>query len=1339
MRRFAFLLAVGLAACGELEHKNPYDPGTPPELQARANLAGSVTLEALGDPAPDLSGTLVTVLGVGSVTTDGAGGWTLTDVPPGNYTVRASRAGHDDGYVTGVVVRLDDGGTTLSVPPIRLLVSRGALSGAVTLSPGVVAGFPVGADFSGTVVTLEGAVVPLPAAVTDAAGNYRFDGVPVSAGGASYAVTARRPFFGSASTSAVVVAGSTVAAAPILLEVEPGALSGVATLFDDPFGLGTDNATSAGVDVSVSGTAFNGASWSAAGTTATDGSFLVGPLPPGSYDVVAASPSRACGDLPRVTVPPGGTADAGAARCVDGLAPGAVVLGSPTPPPGADAGYTRDPGVSVPVAAPAVDPTTPDANLRGYEIFVGPVPDWSRATTVGGQPATLAFDGLARNSANVLWVRPVDWVGNAGPTSGTTVVHDDVAPPVPVVSTPRQVVDATTASVTLAGSEADANFDGYETCAVAIAAGAACAASPPAGCTFAPSPAAAVVSLTVGQKTCLFARALDHAGNASGAASIGIVSDLVPPVGPDLAPRFDPTLLTVRGEYVDFFVTAPATDQPAGGGPWQGVAWVEVDSGAGFAPLCPRPECRAGGAWAPCTCSCGDPRLLCRGAEFLGFRVPLLGGTATDVAIRAVDVAGNVGSGASQSVSASASLDLVATTRFDDAAPRTKGRFLVFGTANAAGTSRATKLVDLGPDQTYDVGDTRCDIGLGSGLLTLPSAEPISTRAVAAVDGGGVYAKVRRPGPDGFFCTGDDSVSQLRDVGFSGTSILALAASRDRAGRTERVAWSEITSAWSASTLHVREAGSDGLVGTGDDPADVVFTLTPAALYEVALAGDVLLHRTYSAATGLRWTVVNAGASGFGSGTTTWTVPGAVAAGLASDGSTLAWVANDPAQTIHVRSAGADGRFGTADDTEVSRTYAGSWLSSAGVAVEGAHVVVAESSGSTNYLDHWYAGGDGVFGTADDTFARVLPSSVGRHYPALADGVAGGTVYVQLGQTNVVDENPDLIALDLSALRWEVARDATVSSPRSNRAGTLFFYDETDFLLTARTADGRETKSGYSTSSFEADGSSLFVGKLDGTLWLSRPDAGGQWFTAAAPADAQVSALFQPWGRVVAGGGRVMFDSNQAAYALTLLEPNPTLLTPAAVRLDGTIPGTTHHGSWTMGVSQDHALWVCRDDATYTDYACGRDSVDGRFGNGDDVSLQLVRPGTATRYPYVWSVRVSGNRALVVAWIAPSQRAFVVDAGADRRFNTGDDTETEVATVTEFNLDGYDFAGSMVAWTAAGETGGTQIWLADVDRGTRRQLTSHYAPKPDVFVEPSGRTFWTDLLFSSQAIFVSAP
>jgi hypothetical protein len=322
-----------------------------------------------------------------------------------------------------------------------------------------------------------------------------------------------------------------------------------------------------------------------------------------------------------------------------------------------------------------------------------------------------------------------------------------------------------------------------------------------------------------------------------------------------------------------------------------------------------------------------------------------------------------------------------------------------------------------------------------------------------------------------------------------------------------------------------------------------------------------------------------------------------------------------------------------------------------------------------------------------------------------------------------------------------VASDQSLLRPRPSGTGSLFYLDGAGRLL-ARSADGRERASSYVNASFAADRTSAYVN--DGTgIWLSRPDASGLWFSAAAPADTLIYSNAAFLGDIEANDGYVVTQSNDPVPGtLTLLRNVAGAWTP--VRLDSTMPaGYQALTVFGLGVSSSHVAWGCRD-AGFQDRACVRSAgVDGILGTGDDATVVLNKPGTAVQYLAVRSVRVSGNKVMVMAFNSISDgknHLLVVDAGADRRFNTGDDVETDLGVVTESGNGFYDFRGSMVAWaTITSGFPGTQVFVHDLRDSTRRQLTTHYSFKPDVRVEPSGRVYWLDTLLSARAIFVSAP
>ncbi len=1518
---------AALAACRAPEHTNRFDPQTPAELQAKATLRGTVTLEAVGTTAPVLADVTISVTGsgAGGSTTDVDGAWVLGGVSPGTYTVRATRSGYADGYSGGVLVTLDDGDQDVIVPPIALAVARGELAGrialegepsaagvsvsiagvpdassaaetwtaatatdgdgrfrltrvpvgtyaltatragfhpgtvalvtvaggvgteiadlqlaanagsisgtvrlegaadgagvlvtatgttlagtpvqvqqttlgdgafllsapagsyavalsrdgweaarslvavgpgepvalgtatlalsrgivagTVTLSAGAASGFPVGADFSGIVVTLSG-VSPTLSGVTDASGGYRLDGVPVSPSGAAYTLTARKASYQARETTVNALGNATVTAPALSLPVDAGALAGT-VLLHDAAGGGGDNAVHAGTTVSLTGTAFNGSSWSASTTTASTGAFTLGNLPPGSYDVAATSANRTCAAFGPATVEPGATATAATVRCVDALAPTAVALGAPQPSAGGQPGFVAGTSVTVPIATPASDATAPASNFRGYQIVVGSAADWSAAAVVAGQPGSLGFSGVAPNATNTLWARAVDWIGNAGPVASVQVVSDTTPPPAPAMATPRTFVDATTTSVTLSGSETDANFAGYESCSYAQPAGASCAATPPGGCAWTVTAAAFAVSLSANQRTCVFARAYDRAGNRSGTSSLGaagVVSDLLPPTPPTLAPSYDPTLLTVRAPWVDLFVAAASTDQPAGGAAWQDVAWLEVDVGAGFQPLCASAACRPGGAWAPCGCGCADPRLLCDGARLVGIRAPLVQGTRNTVAVRAVDLAGNVGPGVSQQVEADSIGDIVAGAGSIEGDPIVRGNLVGYSDW-VQGSNQAGMLLDLGSNRRVDATDRRCAVSTYAPTGYDTPVVPASSSLVVASNV--IDLRTVRPGADGLFCTGDDVTVPFRTPP-SGYYVDGVS------GWGERIAWWERKNAPGAiANLYVREAGADGLVGTADDPAPALFgfgyvdRLTmgeKAILVKEAACGD----SCYSWV----WRLINPNASGsWSSGTTTLDLAGVASAALSVDGRRVAWLEAGP--LLRVRDSGPNGRFDASDDTVATVAIPSSWGvgTYAPLAVDGPHVVVLANGSPVSWLVHVWAGPDGAFGTSDDVVERTQASGGTRAEPSLADA------YLAFSAGN------DVLGLDLSALRWEVAPAAGLDTthPLDVDGRGWLFYKPSGQAAVARSPAGAERSAPFWTGVFAVDGKQLVHLSDSGALVQLRvPDASGAWFSATAPAPVD---LYAPGtntvDRVAIGGGKALVqdyawsaarNTNVAHYRV--LEPGAgTLSTFASTGsvVDILPDGVREGWAWNLAITRDQVFFPCHDWATASLYLCvhgaGPDHV---FGTADDPrpatfasAVKLLHPAGSPRAGLpvadARALRVSGGR-MILSEFSPGA-IYLFDAGPDGLFNTADDRGRKLADITAYSSD-VGVAGDWAAFLASGPPAGEQLYLVHGLDGPPTPVTSHYSAKSSPTLEPSGRAFWSDFVFVPEAVFVRAP
>lgn len=1316
---------------------------TPLQPVATASIGGQALLER----TTDHSLTTVTLSGTDfrgvalppgtTTTTDPSGSWSFTGLRAGSYQVAFSHADYEAPAPVGVSLVT---GQSVAVPPFTLAVSTGDVSGQVALSAGTAAGFTQGTDYSGVVVTLSGlpSGVAIPAAVTDASGAYRFRAVPVSTAHAAYAVTARLANYASGAGAVLVLANATatVAPSPITLPVNAGSITGNVAVNDTGTLAAPVNGT---VTLTLAGTAFNGTAFSASAAN-VGASFSLANLPAGTYELSATSAGRTCSAAVGVTLTPGEALALSKVpplytfTCTDAVAPGAVVLGVPQGA-GAEPGYVSTTSVSVPIVSHATDAS---GNLAGYQYVAGPVANWTGAPVTAGLVNPVAFPAgtLTADGTWTLWVRAVDRAGNAGPASSVGVVYDSKNPPTPVLSTARAVVDATSASITLAGSSVDANFLEYQSATSTVAATATCPAT--TALAFASTPATAALSLAANVKTCFWARALDRAGRLSAQAVLSVTSDLIPPTSPTIAPLYDPSLLTVHAEYADFFVTAGATDAPAGGTtPWKNVAWLEVDVGTGFQPLCPSTSCRdASGVYNPCTCSCTDARLVCDGTTFRAIRVPLLDGTSNSVGVRAVDLAGNVGSGASQLVATATGNFPVAVSPYAENHPRGRGRLL-----GHRYTDVYLRLRDLGEDGRPDASDATCDIGaLGAWGGVVPRIAVLGPKVVVHADGDSTL-RSRRPGADGLFCSPAASIDDTwyDFYAIPGTVwVRNVTGSYNYARTGEYAAWLERDQATSADKVMVQAPNNRGLLARSVDYIfwngtmwQVVYTYppAPAALFTTAAGtyvtdllegGDCLLSELSSSP---RFRVdCRAGGLGTNTGVTTWTLPtSAIAASLSSDGRSLAWLENSGgAPLLHVRSAGADRLYGTGDDADASRLAPGAVPGSASMAIEGSHVVVTEESTweGSYWMLHWSAGPDGAFSSVtsdDDTVARVLPSSVRRESPSI---LAGGLVAFNLAGANYTS---DILAADLSTYRWERVEPDGIDGLASNRAGTLFYKRSGG--LVARLPNGTEQQAAIYPAAVAAAGTNLLT--LEGSSIYLRRFAAGAWF--GTPYLVHTGSIWE----LAAGGKWGLALTNEGGMRLRV--SNLSAASPTATLLP-LVTGATPNGFIAVG---DSLLAYQCGSAWGWDACVHHVGADGVFGTADDGPVVLQRPGAGMSYAAaggtVSGIAVYGNK-IALNW---NGSAYVVSAGADGVVNTGDDEEIALGA-SQAGRGNLDVAGDYAAWFRSTPTG-LQVVQVDLNRGTTRQLTSHYSMKERITLDPSGRLTWLDYGFSAPSIFLFAP
>ncbi|MBI5496025.1 MAG: hypothetical protein HY904_13450 [Deltaproteobacteria bacterium] len=973
---------------------------------------------------------------------------------------------------------------------------------------------------------------------------------------------------------------------------------------------------------------------------------------------------------------------------------------------------------------PALDTPSTDVHSAPvtYQLRVDPSsPTWTTVTFPLVTPVP-----LAAGERNLVRLRSLDAAGNVSAEDAAAVVQDATGPREPVLLVSRQHVNATTASVTIVNPDPDDAGLRFEGCTENIPATATCSRT----CTPVDLPSSVVLSLSAGGKTCVFARSVDAAQNASGLAVTWLISDLSAPRPPDLAPRFDPSALTVRAPRVDLFLAGPATDLPLGGpgNPYKGVAHLEVDDGAGFSPLCP--GFITDEAWDPCRAvsPCTDPRLRCTGTTPSAVNVALVAGLANRVAVRAVDLAGNVGDGVSQ-VIATESDEPAGLAAGSQEAPHLWGTTLAWQTRNTG-----FSVVELGTNRRVDTTDPQCGQStFGSFRVT---ASP-GAAGVAYLDGQDV--KLRRRGADGLLCTADDPADlvlytspagALKEVSLSGGRVAFVETAYD------------VPSRLTTADVRVKEAGPDGVFGTTDDTTVVVSHSTysgndPSGL---SLAGACLLWSGPPSSDVDGWQVVCT-ASSFASplGSHSFT---AAAAALAADGLALVRGVFDPFPVptlwLHRRAAGT-----LFNGTGVRRDYpAGAATQSYGwsVAVDGVHVASLEQAteGALGRITDWNAGPDGAFGSGDDDLRRLAPASVTR----LGASLAGGLLVFSSGG----DSARDILSMDLTTMRWEsVGTTAAHVHPVLNGAGTLVFQRGQD--LVARSPSGRETVresvgGAFSGHGMAASGEFLLLaeappstpGSPQPTLFRAGTD--GLFFTDDDPAPAVHDIAGTRHGAYL-GGGKGMVVHASPVDGL----PEPVVLEPGTGPLElatqvslGTGCSEGANSYW-GGISRRHAMWdsgnwaICIHDA----------GPDEEFGTGDD--LPSAKLGSWNNVRFAWM----DERRMVINTQFTGELS-VVDTGPDGRFNTADDVTTPIPLHGRQAMH-VALAGNALAYVATPSgTEGAQVYLHDLATGRATQLTSHHSSKwtsegyaMQLAVDASGRTVWTDTLFPYPSLFVHIP
>ena len=214
MRRLAIFLAILAAACdSSVAPKNPYDPATPPEYQAKAGLRGRLATGLVSSLAGQQVGLRLNGQPLSPTTCAADGSFVFSGLTPGQYQVVTAPTGFAPLSLSAAL----KAGQVLDMGDIDLTALTGAqgsqITGRITLE-----GTPV--DLSGSLVEAVGAAFT---AVTDTAGAFRLTLIP-----GSYSLQFSHPSFRTFRLDGVVVGTGETRALPddVLLYINPAHLIG---------------------------------------------------------------------------------------------------------------------------------------------------------------------------------------------------------------------------------------------------------------------------------------------------------------------------------------------------------------------------------------------------------------------------------------------------------------------------------------------------------------------------------------------------------------------------------------------------------------------------------------------------------------------------------------------------------------------------------------------------------------------------------------------------------------------------------------------------------------------------------------------------------------------------------------------------------------------------------------------------------------------------------------------------------------------------------------------------------------------------------------------------------
>ena len=803
--------------------------------------------------------------------------------------------------------------------------------------------------------------------------------------------------------------------------------------------------------------------------------------------------------------------------------------------------------------------------------------------------------------------------------------------------------------------------------------------------------------------------------------------------------------MEIHTDGVDVFIGNVPADTPAlasYGNGYHGIAWLEIDVGGGFKPVCR--QCRGDNAWNPCdpaNCStaCVDDRVRCVGTSLNALHVPLARGTTSTLSVRSVDLAGNVGDGASVVVRNSGIRPMVVGNG-TQVSPRLYGNVLGYRIQGASSVV-ANRVMRLGVDRRSE-GATSCAVGaLGSGAVGL--------------GGGADYGAWSIPGAPGLLF-GDGTASpyqiKLRPIatsnypcnnGSGDVTLYTLPNANTGLGRMalsgQTAAWFEFTplSSPTTATLMVMEPGPDGLLETlGPLRTTLSYALTApfnqAGHLQFGGSADYLLFQQapYCApgcAQTYNWKLLTRGAD-WDTGVAEHTFMVRFAA-LSPDGTRLVRVGAN-IKALEICEIGADGVWGpeAAGDCvtspEVSLFTPDRWL----LEIAGDRAVgIADSGLNQSAIFEWQAGPDGAFqsaGGGDDSIRNIYGTAQAMQDVDLNEGLL---LFAQ-GDS----DNADLIGFDLSNLRWEAAAaSANYTFPVLNGKGHgLFRSALATNQIRARDPSGRETTTTLETSAYGGARALAATNKDLITVCCTSTSPPKVTVTHAGPdgvffsGDTEAVRIYRSntnhvFGSPAAADDKALIldrDIGAGLWKAFALEPKSfaSLTNAGAVEVELGNAGT-QVAAPTGGISKFVAAW------TEDGFIMFRASVNQVFEATDPA--ERLKNASAVEYTGN-TVRVAGTR---IGFLDAAKTKVTLVARKAGLFNGG----TEIVIPLPSGVIDWNMGGDQVTWI----DGNFDVYVAGLATGVVNRISFHYSTKDNIVVDTGGRIAWEDALFPFRSVF----